>query len=200
MKQTCQWHQSFFGQLNNWRETFLEECFLLQMHLGMSYTELQRLPVRYRHWYIKRLSKHFEKKNDIMNINHLHTSTSSSLKLLLILLGKTILLPFICRVYFSLYHYINYLLIWSISEIQNDEAECMWKAWKKTSMKLSQTDLINWFVASFWHFWCHWQCNFNLHPFKTCFSKLLWQSTSLFDNHWHHLHHLHCHWLLFGQR
>lgn len=37
------------------------------MHLGMSYTELQRLPVRYRHWYIKRLSKHFEKKNDIMN-------------------------------------------------------------------------------------------------------------------------------------
>jgi len=34
------------------------------MHLGMSYTELQRLPVRYRHWYVKRLSKHFEKKNE----------------------------------------------------------------------------------------------------------------------------------------
>ncbi len=37
------------------------------MHLGMSYTELQRLPVRYRHWYVKRLSKHFEKKNDVAN-------------------------------------------------------------------------------------------------------------------------------------
>jgi hypothetical protein len=32
------------------------------MHLGMSYTELRRLPVRYRTWYIKRLSKHFEDK------------------------------------------------------------------------------------------------------------------------------------------
>ena len=40
---------------------------MLQMHLGMSYTELQRLPVRYRHWYVNRLSKHFEKKNEMMN-------------------------------------------------------------------------------------------------------------------------------------
>lgn len=37
---------------------------MLQMHLGMSYTELQKLPVRYRHWYIRRLSKHFDKKNE----------------------------------------------------------------------------------------------------------------------------------------
>jgi len=37
------------------------------MHLGMSYTELQRLPVRYRHWYVKRLSKHFEQKKDTAN-------------------------------------------------------------------------------------------------------------------------------------
>ena len=37
------------------------------MHLGMSYTELHRLPVRYRHWYINRLSKHFEKKSEIMS-------------------------------------------------------------------------------------------------------------------------------------
>jgi len=36
---------------------------MLQMHLGMSYTELRNLPVRYRSWYIKRLSKHFEDKN-----------------------------------------------------------------------------------------------------------------------------------------
>jgi len=37
------------------------------MHLGMSYTELQKLPVRYRHWYVQRLSKHFEQKKDISN-------------------------------------------------------------------------------------------------------------------------------------
>jgi len=37
------------------------------MHLGMSYTELQKLPVRYRHWYVKRLSKHFEQKKDTVN-------------------------------------------------------------------------------------------------------------------------------------
>jgi hypothetical protein len=37
------------------------------MHLGMSYTELQKLPVRYRQWYIKRLSLHFEKKNEMIN-------------------------------------------------------------------------------------------------------------------------------------
>lgn len=37
------------------------------MHLGMSYTELQKLPVRYRHWYVKRLSKHFEQKKDTIN-------------------------------------------------------------------------------------------------------------------------------------
>jgi len=34
------------------------------MHLGMSYTELRRLPVRYRTWYINRLSKHFKDKNE----------------------------------------------------------------------------------------------------------------------------------------
>jgi len=39
------------------------------MHLGMSYTELQKLPVRYRHWYVKRLSKHFEQKKEASNKN-----------------------------------------------------------------------------------------------------------------------------------
>ena len=34
------------------------------MHLGMSITEVRRLPVRYRMWYIKRLSKHFEDKRN----------------------------------------------------------------------------------------------------------------------------------------
>ncbi len=34
------------------------------MHLGMSFTELQKLPVRYRHWFVKRLSKHFDDRNN----------------------------------------------------------------------------------------------------------------------------------------
>jgi hypothetical protein len=37
------------------------------MHLGMTYTELRRLPVRYRTWYVKRLSRYFEERNDARN-------------------------------------------------------------------------------------------------------------------------------------
>jgi len=37
---------------------------MLQMHLGMSYSELQRLPTRYRSWYVNRLSNHFKDKNE----------------------------------------------------------------------------------------------------------------------------------------
>ena len=39
------------------------------MHLGMSYTELQKLPVRYRHWYVQRLSKYFDQKRETINKN-----------------------------------------------------------------------------------------------------------------------------------
>ena len=34
------------------------------MHLGMTYTEVRRLPVRYRTWFINRLSKHFKDKTE----------------------------------------------------------------------------------------------------------------------------------------
>jgi len=30
----------------------------------MSYSEVQKLPVRYRHWFIKRLSKHIDQKKN----------------------------------------------------------------------------------------------------------------------------------------
>jgi hypothetical protein len=56
---------SFFGPTHNWRENILEEFFLLQLHLNMSYSEVKSLPIRYRHWYLKRLAKHFKEKNDI---------------------------------------------------------------------------------------------------------------------------------------
>jgi len=55
--------RSFFGHGSEWRELFLEECFALQMHLGMSYSDIRSLPVPYRKWHIKRLIKHFEDKN-----------------------------------------------------------------------------------------------------------------------------------------
>ena len=36
----------------------------LQMHLKMSYTEVYNLPVRYRKWYVDRLVKYFEERNE----------------------------------------------------------------------------------------------------------------------------------------
>lgn len=56
---------NFFGPTHNWREKILEEFFLLQLHLNMSYSEVKRLPVRYRRWYLERLAKHFKEKNEI---------------------------------------------------------------------------------------------------------------------------------------
>jgi hypothetical protein len=32
---------------------------MLQMYLKMSYTEIYKLPVKYRHWFLKRLEKHY---------------------------------------------------------------------------------------------------------------------------------------------
>ena len=61
--QACQLHQSFFGPIHSWRETFLEESFALQMHLNMSYSEVRKLPTRYRRWFLDRLVRHFKERN-----------------------------------------------------------------------------------------------------------------------------------------
>jgi uncharacterized protein (UPF0305 family) len=34
------------------------------MHLGMNYTEVRNLPIRYRRWFIDRLLKYFQDKNN----------------------------------------------------------------------------------------------------------------------------------------
>ena len=34
------------------------------MHLGMSYTEIYKLPIRYREWYLNRLVEHFKQRNE----------------------------------------------------------------------------------------------------------------------------------------
>lgn len=37
---------------------------MLQLHLNMSYTEVRKLPTRYRHWYLNRLVRHFKDRNN----------------------------------------------------------------------------------------------------------------------------------------
>jgi len=37
------------------------------MHLGMNYEEVRNLPIRYRRWFIDRLLKYFEDKNESRN-------------------------------------------------------------------------------------------------------------------------------------
>lgn len=54
----------FFGRRTEWRESFLEEAFLLQYHLNMSYSDVRGLPVTYRRWFIDRLSTEFKKRSD----------------------------------------------------------------------------------------------------------------------------------------
>ena len=35
------------------------------MHLNMSYSEVHRLPIRYRRWFLRRLTRHFDEKNKL---------------------------------------------------------------------------------------------------------------------------------------
>lgn len=46
------------------REEFLEEAFLLQYHLNMSYGDIRSMPLPYRRWFIERLAKEFKKTSD----------------------------------------------------------------------------------------------------------------------------------------
>lgn len=49
------------------------------MHMGMSFSELQIMPVRYRHWFVQRLSKHFDDKNNVDNKKNQQQNHSESL-------------------------------------------------------------------------------------------------------------------------
>lgn len=33
----------------------------------MSYSDVKQLPIRYRHWYLNRLVRHFEEKNNLFS-------------------------------------------------------------------------------------------------------------------------------------
>ena len=56
--------QTFFGPNDRWRESFLEESFLLQYHLKMTYSDIRSLPVPYRRWFIDRIAKEFRDQNE----------------------------------------------------------------------------------------------------------------------------------------
>ena len=78
--------QSFFGPVHSWRESILEEFFALQLHLNMSYSEVHRLPIRYRTWFLRRLVQHFDEKNKAYdeaksNANNKNSSPDNLLKL-----------------------------------------------------------------------------------------------------------------------
>ena len=68
---------AFFGLTRSWRENFLEESFNLQMHLGMDYNTVYKLPVNYRKWYIDRLIKHLKDKNEAYKESRKNNKKSS---------------------------------------------------------------------------------------------------------------------------
>ncbi len=59
--QTVRWaYQSaspFFGLGNDYREHLLEEIFVLNQRMNMSYDDVMHLPIRFRKWFIDRLIK-----------------------------------------------------------------------------------------------------------------------------------------------
>ena len=57
---------TFFGPVDNVKESFLEEAFILQYHLNMPYSDIRSMPIRYRQWFVRRLSDEMKKKADNM--------------------------------------------------------------------------------------------------------------------------------------
>jgi len=58
------WEPAFFGLGTEAREVFLEHAFALQYYMGMSYSDCKNLPLRYRMWFIDRLTKELERKRN----------------------------------------------------------------------------------------------------------------------------------------
>ena len=58
----CRWGPAFFGLKPEDREGILEQAFQLTYYMGLTYTETYNLPVAYREWFIRRLSKQLQGK------------------------------------------------------------------------------------------------------------------------------------------
>ena len=51
------------------------------MHLNMSYSDVRKMPIAYRKWFIKRLVKHVEQKNEQLKKNAPASQSSTRTKL-----------------------------------------------------------------------------------------------------------------------
>ena len=59
-----QWQSIFFGRPFNIRENFLEECYQLKRHLGVSYYEILMMPVYHRQWFLKRVIRDIQAEEE----------------------------------------------------------------------------------------------------------------------------------------
>ena len=66
-RSSSQWEPTFFGLGISAKETFLEHAFILQYYLGMSYSDCRLMPIRYRNWFIDRLTREFENRRAAMS-------------------------------------------------------------------------------------------------------------------------------------
>lgn len=55
---------TFFGLGPSDRDIFLEPAFILIHYMGLSFTECYNIPIAYRRWFIQRLNRENEKRND----------------------------------------------------------------------------------------------------------------------------------------
>ena len=60
----CRLQRTFFGLDNEYMEMVYEHFFYLQQHGNWSFIEAYNLPIGLRNWFVTRLSKHFEEKNE----------------------------------------------------------------------------------------------------------------------------------------
>ncbi len=54
----------FFGLSSDYREQLLEEVFILNQRMNMSYFDVMQLPIRFRRWFIDRLIKASQPKSN----------------------------------------------------------------------------------------------------------------------------------------
>jgi len=55
---------TFFGLTHKYIEKVYDEIFSLKMHGNWSFQEAYSLPVKVRRWFLKRLIKYYEEKNE----------------------------------------------------------------------------------------------------------------------------------------
>ena len=54
---------NFFGLSDDYIESVYEQIFQLKQNGGWSFVEAYSLPIQIRHWFLKRLVKHYEDQN-----------------------------------------------------------------------------------------------------------------------------------------